>query len=105
MEWIADRLSRIPGVDAVTLGGSRAVGTQRPDSDWDFGLYYTQTSDPDDVRALGYEGTVVARGEWAYPMNGGAWLRIEGQSVDLLFRDRADVGRWTAEANDGRWEL
>jgi hypothetical protein len=105
MEWLAERLSRIPGVVAVTLGGSRALGTQRPDSDWDFGLYYTDTIDPDDVRALGYEGTVVAPGEWAYPMNGGAWLRIDGQSVDLLYREQADVQRWTAEANDGRWEL
>ena len=105
MEWLAERLSRIPGVVAVTLGGSRALGTQRPDSDWDFGLYDTDTIDPDDVRALGYEGTVVAPGEWAYPMNGGAWLSIDGQSVDLLYREQADVQRWTAEANDGRWEL
>ena len=25
--------------------------------------------------------------------------------MDLLYRDRADVKRWTAEANEGRWEL
>ena len=60
MEWLAELLSRIPGVVAVTLGGSRAHGTHRPKSDWDFGLYYEGTIDPDDVRALGYEGTVVA---------------------------------------------
>jgi hypothetical protein len=105
MEWLAERLSRIPSVVAVTLGGSRAQGTHRPDSDWDFGLYYEHAIDPDDVRALGYEGTVVAPGDWAYPMNGGAWLRIDGQDVDLLYRDRADVERWTTEADDGRWEL
>lgn len=58
MEWLAERLSRIPGVVAVTLGGSRAQGTHRPDSDWDFGLYYEGAIDPDDVRSLGYEGTV-----------------------------------------------
>jgi hypothetical protein len=105
MEWLAERLSRIPGVVAVTLGGSRAQGTHRPDSDWDFGLYYEGAIDPDDVRSLGYEGTVVAPGDWAYPMNGGAWLRIDDQDVDLLYRDRADVLRWTAEADEGRWEL
>jgi predicted nucleotidyltransferase len=60
MEWLAERLSRIPGVVAVTLGGSRAQGTHRPDSDCDFGLYYERAIDPDDVRAMGYEGTVVA---------------------------------------------
>jgi predicted nucleotidyltransferase len=39
MERLAERLASIPGVVAVTLGGSRALGTSRPDSDWDFGLY------------------------------------------------------------------
>jgi predicted nucleotidyltransferase len=29
---------------AVALGGSRAAGTQRPDSDWDFSLYYRDGS-------------------------------------------------------------
>ena len=32
---ITDRLAALPGVEAVTLGGSRAQGTARPDSDWD----------------------------------------------------------------------
>src|SRR5215210_7756478 len=105
MEWLAERLSRVPGVVAVTLGGSRAQGTHRPDSDWDFGLYYEDAIDPDDVRALGYGWTVVAPGDWAYPMNGGAWLKVEGQTVDLLYRERADVERWTTEAKEGRWEL
>ena len=40
MEHIAARLKEIPGVVAVTLRGSRAQGTERPGSDWDFGLYY-----------------------------------------------------------------
>ena len=36
---MADELSRVPGVHAVALGGSRARGTHRPDSDIDLGLY------------------------------------------------------------------
>jgi hypothetical protein len=32
---VADRLGELPTVRAVTLGGSRAEGTHRPDSDWD----------------------------------------------------------------------
>ena len=36
----ADLLAGLPGVLAVTLGGSRAAGTARPDSDWDFAVYY-----------------------------------------------------------------
>src|SRR5438876_5447112 len=105
MEELAGRLSEIPGVVAVALGGSRARGTNRPDSDWDFALYYRDTIDPEDVRALGYDGTVVAPGEWAYPMNGGAWLTIDEQKVDILYRDLGAVERWTSEAVAGRFDL
>ncbi len=104
-EKLAERLADIPGLVAVTLGGPRARGTNRPDSDWDFGLYSREPIDPDDVRALGYHGTAVAPGEWAAPMNGGAWLRVEGRKVDLLYRDLGEVDGWTARAEEGRWEL
>ena len=93
MDWFAERLADIDGVVAVALGGSRATGHERPDSDWDFGVYYRGTIDPGAVRAIGYPGTVVAPGEWAYPMNGGAWLTVEGQRVDVLYRDLDDVER------------
>ncbi|HEX8131829.1 MAG TPA: nucleotidyltransferase domain-containing protein, partial [Actinomycetes bacterium] len=62
--WVAERAAAVPGVVAVGLGGSRAQGLHRPDSDWDFGLYYRGRLDPDDVRALGWPGTVFAPGEW-----------------------------------------
>jgi predicted nucleotidyltransferase len=105
VEELAERLAEIPGVVAVALGGSRAQGKERPDSDWDFGLYYRGSIDPDDVRALGYAGEVFAPGEWAYPMNGGAWLTVDGQRVDLIYRDLDDVERWVEETDLGRWEL
>ena len=105
LDAFVDRLAEIPGVVAVALGGSRARGAERPDSDWDLALYYRGTIDPDAVRALGYEGTVVAPGEWVYPMNGGAWLSVDGEKVDLLYRDLDDVERWTRAAQGGDWEL
>jgi Polymerase beta, Nucleotidyltransferase len=43
---VADRLGELPYVKAVTLGGSRAEGTHRPDSDWDFSIYYRGQFDP-----------------------------------------------------------
>ena len=43
---VAARLGDLPTVRAVTLGGSRAEGTNRPDSDWDFSLYYRGRFDP-----------------------------------------------------------
>ena len=87
VEHLAARLAEIPGVEAVALGGSRASGAARPDSDWDFGLYYRGTIRADDVRALGFEGTVVEPGEWGRLINGGAWLTVECWRVDLLYID------------------
>jgi predicted nucleotidyltransferase len=37
-DHVRDRLAGLPRVLAVTLGGSRAQGTHRPDSDWDFAI-------------------------------------------------------------------
>src|SRR3954453_17327969 len=105
MDELIARLTRIPGVVAVTLGGSRATNTQRPDSDWDFGLYYRGTIDPDDLRALGYDGHVVPPGEWGRVMNGGGWLDVDGVAVDVLYRDLDAVLHWAAEADAGRYEV
>jgi predicted nucleotidyltransferase len=43
---LGERLIEIPGVVAVALGGSRAGGLVHPDSDWDFGLYYRDATEP-----------------------------------------------------------
>lgn len=56
LDTTADRLAALPTVRAVTLGGSRAQGTHRPDSDWDLAVYYRGAFDPDDLRALGWPG-------------------------------------------------
>jgi predicted nucleotidyltransferase len=47
---LAEQLMEIPGVLAVTLGGSRAGGVIHPDSDWDFGLYYHDAIRADEAR-------------------------------------------------------
>jgi predicted nucleotidyltransferase len=99
------RLAAIPGVVAVTLGGSRAQGYARPDSDWDFGLYYRGSIDTAAVRALGFEGEVVEPGTWGRLVNGGAWLRIDGERVDLLYRDLDVVEHWLREAVQGRFQV
>jgi hypothetical protein len=95
---------RFPVV-AVTVGGSRATKSHEPDSDWDFGLYYRGSIDVADVRALGFEGQVFAPGEWGRLVNGGAWLEIDGQPVDLIYRDLDEVLSWTADAEQGRFEI
>jgi hypothetical protein len=102
---LGERLIEIPGVVAVALGGSRAGGLVHPDSDWDFGLYYRDAIRAEDVRALGFEGTVVEPGEWGRLVNGGAWLTVEGQRVALLYRDLDVVRHWSEEAEAGRYEV
>src|SRR5690242_3065748 len=105
MEYLAERLAAVPGVVAVTLGGSRAVGTAVEGSDWDFGLYYRGGLDPADISALGWPGRVFAPGEWGSIVNGGAWLRVGGAKVDLIYRDLDEVLRWTAAAGEGPFEI
>jgi predicted nucleotidyltransferase len=103
---VAARSARIPGVVAVTLGGSRAQGDHGPDSDWNFGLYYRGQLDPEDVAALGWPGRVFAPGEWGGGvMNGGAWLQVDGRRVDLHDRDLDDVEHRLAEAQAGRFKV
>ena len=78
---LVERVARVPGVVAVSLGGSRARGAAHARSDWDFGLYYRGSIDTDAIRALGYPGTVVEPGEWGRIVNGGAWLAPPGLPV------------------------
>ncbi|KOG79760.1 DNA polymerase subunit beta, partial [Streptomyces varsoviensis] len=55
---LTEQLASLPGVRAVALGGSRATGTHRPDSDWDFAVYYRGEFSPEALRALGWPGEV-----------------------------------------------
>ncbi|PPS74965.1 MULTISPECIES: nucleotidyltransferase domain-containing protein [Streptomyces] len=102
----ADRLAALPAVEAVTLGGSRAQGTERPDSDWDLAVYYRGAFDPADLRAVGWEGEVCELGAWGGGVfNSGAWLTIEGRSVDVHYRDLDVVEHEAAEAEAGRFRV
>ena len=106
LAYVADRLAGLPGVRAVTLGGSRAQGTHGPESDWDLAVYYRGQFNPDDLRALGWPGQVSEIGEWGGVFNGGAWLTIDGRRVDVHYRDLDVVEHELAEARQGRfrWE-
>jgi hypothetical protein len=59
----------------------------------------------DDVRGLGVEGTVAEPGEWGRLANGGARLAVEGEQVDLLYRDLDFVRHAIDEAEAGRYEV
>ena len=105
-EAIAQALSRMPGVEAVMLGGSRAAGRQLPASDWDFSIYYRGNFDVTGVRDLGWPGEVSALGGWGGGVfNGRAWLEAGGRRVDVHYRDLLDVERRIREAEKGEFAI
>lgn len=85
----------VPGIRAIVLGGSRARGDATAQSDYDIGLYY-EADNPIDTGRLAKaamllpgaaSSSVTAIGEWGPWINGGAWLTVGGQRVDLLYRE------------------
>lgn len=90
------------GIEAVTIGGSRAAGTADDASDWDLGLYYRGQVD---LATLARYGEVHPPGSWGRIMNGGAWLTLEGLKVDVMLRDVDVVMHWRREAREGRYEV
>ena len=106
----AHELTAIPGIVGVVLGGSRARGTHRPDSDVDLGLYYRGALDTPALRQLAarHAGTpvdVTEPGGWGAWVNGGAWLTIRGQRVDWIFRDLDRVERIWQACQRGEYEV
>lgn len=111
MEEIAAGVARVPGVVGVMLGGSRARGTHRADSDWDLGVYYRGEPEPAALEALAEELTggpveVYGPGSWGAWVNGGAWLVLpDGRHVDWILRDVDRVQRVWDECRAGRFEI
>lgn len=110
IDAMAERLTAVPGVRAVVLGGSRARGTHRPDSDWDLGLYYRGVPDLAALTALasGFQGSpveVAGPGGWGPWVNGGAWLRVDGVPVDWILRDLDRVEAVWSDCRQGRFEV
>lgn len=107
---IANRLTDVSGVVGVCLGGSRARGTHRPDSDFDLGLYYRPPLDTATLRLLAAELTggsveVTEPGGWGTWVDGGAWLTVDGHRVDWIYRDLDRVHRIWQECQAGHYEV
>ncbi|HEU4426291.1 MAG TPA: nucleotidyltransferase domain-containing protein [Pilimelia sp.] len=112
LEPLAARLGTVTGVVAVSLGGSRARGTARPDSDWDLGVYYEPPLDVAALRSVAGDvadrdapATVTAPGEWGRWVDGGAWLTVGGRRVDLVYREYDRVAAVWEDCRRGRYEL
>jgi predicted nucleotidyltransferase len=93
---VVNRVSKIEGVQAIVLGGSRARGTADERSDIDLGIYY-DVEHPFSIAALGAaakelddrhsDDLVTSFGDWGPAVNGGGWLEIFGNHVDFLYRE------------------
>lgn len=107
---IVERLRSVGGIAGVVLGGSRARGTNNPDSDYDIGVYY------DDCMALDlpalakaaealddeHRGDLIAPpGGWGNWVNGGGWLMVEGRRVDFILRDFGRVEQAVVDCLSG----
>ncbi len=114
MQRAAAACAAVPGVVAVGLGGSRARGSHRADSDVDLGLYYAGDARPDlgALRAVAQglddrrrDDLLTPFGGWGPWIDGGGWLQVDGLAVDLLYRDLARVRRAIEDAVEGRVEI
>ncbi|PJI94871.1 nucleotidyltransferase domain-containing protein [Luteimicrobium subarcticum] len=104
---LSARLTVIPGVVGVVLGGSRARGDALPSSDVDLGLYVDESLDLRRLEDLardvaGPDAVVGARGGWGPWVDGGAWLSVDGVAVDWIYRDVGRVRQAVSDAVDGR---
>jgi hypothetical protein len=107
-EFIETVVTACRGLDraeAVNLGGSRARGVFRPDSDWDFAVYYRGEIDPRPLEELGWSGHVFQPFEWGQVMYGGAVFDLDGRHFDIHYRNLDVVEHWTREANEGRFAV
>lgn len=106
---LADRLATAAGVVGVVLGGSRARGEHRDDSDVDLGLYYRGDLDVAALGAIardvaGPEAEVTEPGGWGPWVDGGGWLVVDGVHVDWLYRDVDRVREAWTRAHRGAYD-
>jgi len=99
---IIDRLKQIDGVSALVLGGSRARGTENPNSDIDIGIYYNASNGLDiaQLRRVtsildddNRDNLLTEIGGWGPWINGGGWLKVNQKPVDFLYRDQNKVSK------------
>jgi predicted nucleotidyltransferase len=105
LDYVADSLYKLPRVEAVALGGSRAQGTNHADSDWDIAVYYRGHFDPQSIRDLGWPGQISELGAWSPTFNGGGKLTVDGQTIDIHYRDLQLIDRIHDDACRGEYTV
>lgn len=106
---VAEKLSSLPYIEGIVLGGSCARGTNTENSDLDIGIYYNPTilelnsmnkkaTELDDEHRT---NLIAPPGSWGNWVNGGGWLIINGYHVDLILRDIKRVEQVIDETEQG----
>ena len=108
---LVSALGAVPGIEAIALSGSRARGTSHESSDYDIGLYFSEACrlDTDRLQEAAKQladdpdaTTVTPVGEWGPWIVGGARLKVEGEKVDLRYRNIDAVRRTMDACRTGR---
>ena len=109
IQLVTEKLSSLPCIEGIVLGGSRARCTHTEDSDIDIGIYYN--SESFDLPAINQLATVlddehrsnlvVPPGAWGDWVNGGGWLVINGHHVDFILRDKKRVEQIIKDTEQG----
>ena len=105
----AEKLSSLPYIEGIVLGGSRARGIHTEDSDVDIGIYYNPVLfDINSINIIAAESDdehrsnlIAPPGAWGNWVNGGGWLVIKGFHVDLILRDIKRVEKILEETEQG----
>jgi predicted nucleotidyltransferase len=105
VETVTSACRQAPNAEAVNLGGSRARGDHRPDSDWDFAVYYRDAIDIRYFEELGWSGRVYRPFEWGQVMYGGAVFDMDGRHFDIHYRNLDFVEHWSMKAFEGDFEV
>jgi hypothetical protein len=110
LDRIAAALAPVAGVRAVVLGGSRGRGVAQAGSDYDIGIYYSGTLDIAALEAVarrldgsGRTPLMTPLGGWGAWVDGGGWLTVDGEAVDLLYRDLERVDGVIAQVLRGEF--
>ncbi|HEX4301448.1 MAG TPA: hypothetical protein VHZ78_01550 [Rhizomicrobium sp.] len=110
LETVTAALAPVRGVRAVVLGGSRGRGVHVAGSDYDIGLYYSGDLDiaalEDAAQTLtgGAAAPLMTQtGWWGAWVDGGGWLTVDGEPVDILYRNLDRVDRVIGEVTRGEF--